>query len=247
MIFFKTIVIDFIVTLSKSKNDFVLTNICKIFKRVNIIFEMTTWTIEQWTNAFLDRLLIANWKISKSIISNKNFKFISKFWTTIFKRFETILLLSTTYHSQTNGQSERINQTIKITFRYFVTKFSKNDWIETLSLIQNQFNNSSNANIELTSNEICYEFKTKDVFTTITFEKIKKKSIDKKKLKETLNKTRFKIRQKATNAISFANVEVKLIYDKRHKSLMLRSKNKVFFIFNKGYRLFEKLNKKLSQ
>ena len=122
----------------------------------------------------MNRLLITNWEISKNIISNKNFKFISKFWITMFRRFKTILLLSTTYHSQTNEQSKKINQTIEIVLRYFVTKYSKNDWIIALSLIQNQLNNSSNANTKLISNEICYDFKTKNVFAAIISEKIKK-------------------------------------------------------------------------
>ena len=63
-----------------------------------------------------------------------------------------------------------------------------------LSLIQNQFNNSSNANTKLISNEICYDFKTRNVFATIIVEKIKNESTNEKKLKKTLNKTRFKIR-----------------------------------------------------
>ena len=75
----------------------------------------------------------------------------------------------------------------------------------------------------------------------------KKKSTDEKKFKKTLNKTRFRIRQEAIDAISFANVKIKLIYDKRHKPFMLKSRDKTFFIFNKDYKLFEKINKKLFQ
>ena len=62
-----------------------------------------------------------------------------------------------------------------------------------------------------------------------------------------MNKTRFRFRQKTVNAVFFANVKVKLIYDKRHKPLMLKSENKTFLIFNKNYKLFDKINKKLSQ
>ena len=40
MIFFKIVIIDFIVIFSKNENDFVLTNICKTFKRINLILEM---------------------------------------------------------------------------------------------------------------------------------------------------------------------------------------------------------------
>ena len=97
------------------------------------------------------------------------------------------------------------------------------------------------------SNEICYDFKTKNVFATIIFEKIKKKSTNEKKLKKTLNKTRFRIRQKIINLITFVNVKIKIMYYKRHKSLMLKSKDKAFFILNKEYKLFDKFNKKLSQ
>ena len=69
----------------------------------------------------------------------------------------------------------------------------------------------------------------------------------KKNLKKTLNKTRFKIRQKVVDSITFVNVKIKIIYDKKHRSLMLKSKNKIFFTLNKEYKLFDKLNKKLSQ
>lgn len=40
---FKTIVMNFIVTLSDSRTNFILTVTCKIFKRVSIIFEMINW------------------------------------------------------------------------------------------------------------------------------------------------------------------------------------------------------------
>ena len=43
MIFFKIIVIDFIVTLSRNESDSILTSICKIFKKISFIFEMITW------------------------------------------------------------------------------------------------------------------------------------------------------------------------------------------------------------
>ena len=64
----------------------------------------------------------------------------------------------------------------------------------TLSLIQAQLNNSLNASIDFTSNEICYEFKIKDHLMTLSAEKIKKEFKDSKKLKKMLNETRFKNR-----------------------------------------------------
>ena len=117
----------------------------------------------------------------------------------------------------------------------------------TLSLIQTQLNNSLNASIDLTSNEICYEFKIRDHLMTLFVEKIKKEFEDSKKLKKMLNETKFKNCQEAIDAIIFVNVKFKKIFNRRHKSLMLQSKEEVFLRLNKNYKLFAKVNSKLSQ
>lgn len=66
-----------------------------------------------------------------------------------------------------------------------------------------------------------------------------------KKLKKNLDNTRFQFRQKASNAMSFNNAKVKLIYDKRHKSLLLKKSDKAYFKLHKKYKLLEKNNRKL--
>jgi hypothetical protein len=48
----------------------------------------------------------------KEIISNQDTKFTSNFWKSLFVGFETKLLFSTTYHPQTDGQTERVNQVL---------------------------------------------------------------------------------------------------------------------------------------
>ncbi|RAV23821.1 hypothetical protein DQE84_18905, partial [Staphylococcus warneri] len=48
-----------------------------------------------------------------TIISDRDPHFTSKFWNTIQKTFKTRLNLSTTYHPQTDDQSERTIQTLE--------------------------------------------------------------------------------------------------------------------------------------
>ena len=117
--------------------------------------------------------------------------------------------------------------------------------MSAISMIQNNLNNFFNAIIELISNELMYDFKIKNRFTTVS-KNIEKKFMIDEEFKQSLNAIRLKMRQKTADAVFFDNVKTKLIHDKRHKSLLLKEKNKIYFKFHKNYKLSEKHNKKFS-
>ena len=48
--------------------------------------------------------------IPKVLISNRDAKFIGNFWKALFKGLDTKLNFSATYHAQTDGNTERMNQ-----------------------------------------------------------------------------------------------------------------------------------------
>ena len=70
-----------------------------------------------------------------------------------FIKLNTKLLISMTYHSQTNDSSKRINQIVEIVIRYFVIEFSNIDYILTFFAIQSQLNNTFNIATNLSFNE----------------------------------------------------------------------------------------------
>jgi hypothetical protein len=58
--------------------------------------------------------------IPKKIVYDKDPKFTSNFWKGLFKGFGTNLNFSTTYHLESNGQTERVNQVIEDMLRMYV-------------------------------------------------------------------------------------------------------------------------------
>jgi len=60
-----------------------------------------------------------------SIVSDRDPRFTSRFWESLQKCLGTQLRLSTSYHPQTDGQSERTIQTMEDMLRACVIEFSK--------------------------------------------------------------------------------------------------------------------------
>lgn len=52
--------------------------------------------------------------VAKSIVSDRDPRFMSKFWSEVNRILGTRLLMSTTFHLQTDGATERANQTINV-------------------------------------------------------------------------------------------------------------------------------------
>ena len=63
------------------------------------------------------------WKlhgVPRKILSNRGLQFVSKFMKKFIKILETTRQLLTAYHSQTDGQTERINQEVETFLQHYV-------------------------------------------------------------------------------------------------------------------------------
>ena len=235
---FHTIAMNFILTLSNELNTLFIV-ICKYSRRIILVANKKIYNAFDWANALLNRFLITNWKIFETIISNKDSRFMSEFWRTLFTRLGTKLFTFTTYHFQIDDNSERTNQIVKIALRYFIIQHSDILYVRVLPFIQAQFNNSSNVVIELFSNEINYDFKMRDAL--VDFSKINTTNLK--------NRTtqRLEYRQETQNVNDFVVAKFKIYYDVRHMFLLLNSKEYVYFRLNQNYQLSDKSNRKFSQ
>jgi hypothetical protein len=77
--------------------------------------------------------------LPKSIISDRDPIFISKFWSDLFKFSGTLLRMSSSYHPQTDGQTEVTNRTIEQYLRAFVHA-KPNNWFRFLPWAEYHYN-----------------------------------------------------------------------------------------------------------
>ncbi|GJR28798.1 putative reverse transcriptase domain-containing protein [Tanacetum coccineum] len=81
-----------------------------------------------------------------SIICDRDPRFASNLWRSLQKALGTSLDMSTAYHPQTDGQSERTIQTLKDMLRACVIDFG-NGWVRHLPLVEFSYNDSYHASI----------------------------------------------------------------------------------------------------
>jgi len=78
------------------------------------------------------------------IVSDRDRLFVSKFWRALHHLTGVKLKISTAYHPQTDGSSERSNKTVNQCLRYHVRQNQKG-WASALPLIRFQIMNSVNG------------------------------------------------------------------------------------------------------
>lgn len=139
---------DFIVKLPASKEPiteatydsiFVVTD--RLTKYAYFIPYKESSTAEELAYTFL-RIVIANHGLPDEIISDRDKLFTSHFWTTLTASLGTKAKLSTAFHPQTDGQTERLNQTLEQYLRCYVN-YRQTNWVQLLPLAQFAYNSAS--------------------------------------------------------------------------------------------------------
>ena len=67
------------------------------------------------------KYIVKLWRVSKSIVNDRDPRFTGRFWTELFKMLGTDLKFSTSFHPQTDGQTERINGLLEMYLRHYVS------------------------------------------------------------------------------------------------------------------------------
>ncbi|GJU19365.1 putative reverse transcriptase domain-containing protein [Tanacetum coccineum] len=99
--------------------------------------------------------IVARHGVPVSIISDRDGRFASHLWQALQKALGTKLHMSTAYHPETDGQSERTIQTLEDMLRACVMEFG-GSWDTHLPLVEFSYNNSYHASIKCAPFEALY-------------------------------------------------------------------------------------------
>ena len=97
-------------------------------KSAHFLAVQMTFTLEEFCQLYI-REVIRLHGVPVSIMSNRDPRFTTRFWKSFQKDMGTQLTMSTTFHPQTDGQSERTIQILEDMLRAFVLD-RKGSWEE---------------------------------------------------------------------------------------------------------------------
>jgi hypothetical protein len=110
----EVLTMDFITKLPRKNNmhDSIMVVVDKLTKATHFIPIKLTHKESNAIDIYMREVARVH-GIPKTIVSERDPKFTSNFWKGLFKGFETNLNFSTTYHLESHGQTERVNQVIE--------------------------------------------------------------------------------------------------------------------------------------
>ncbi|GKB98741.1 putative reverse transcriptase domain-containing protein, partial [Tanacetum coccineum] len=150
------ITMDFVTKLPKTsyRHDKIWVIVDRLTKLAHFIPIKETDSMETLTMLYIKEIVLRH-RVPISIISVRDSHFTSRFWQSMQSALGTQLDMSKTYHPKTDGQSQRIIQTLKDMLQAYVIDFGKG-WERHLPLVEFSYNNGYHASIKATPFEALY-------------------------------------------------------------------------------------------
>ncbi|KAD4585746.1 hypothetical protein E3N88_23347 [Mikania micrantha] len=147
---------DFITKLPRTSSgqDTIWVIIDRLTKSAHFLPMRETFTMDKLARLYINEIVVRH-GVPLSIISDRDSRFTSRFWQSLQTSLETQLGLSTAYHPQTDGQSERTIQTLEDMLRTYVLDFGGNR-DSHLPPIEFSYNNSYHSSIGCAPFEALY-------------------------------------------------------------------------------------------
>lgn len=151
------ITIDFIEGLPKSGHKYViLVVIDRLTKYGHFLSLKHPYTPQDIDDLFLKEIYRLH-GLPKTIVTDRDAIFTSQFWQKLFRSLGTKLNLSTSYHPQIDGQTERLNRCVE-TYLRAMTFSNPKQWIRWLPLTEWWYNTNHQTSLKTTPFQALYGF-----------------------------------------------------------------------------------------
>jgi hypothetical protein len=117
-----TVIFDFIVKLPKTSrgNNNIYVFVDKLTKLVHFVACKEEVPAKEFAELYVDHVFRLH-GLSREFITDRDPRFTSAFWQEVTVLLGTRTVVSSSFHPQTDGQTERVNQTLETYLRHFVS------------------------------------------------------------------------------------------------------------------------------
>ena len=152
---FSDVSMDFIEGLSKSGGkDVILVVVDRLTKYSHFIALSHPFTASMVAVAYLENVFKLHGNPS-SIVSDRGSTFTSSFWKELFQLQGVSLHLSSSYHPQSDGQTEVVNKCVECYLRCLVGQIP-HSWSKWLALAEFWYNTNYHSSLEMTPFQALY-------------------------------------------------------------------------------------------
>ncbi|GKB14139.1 putative reverse transcriptase domain-containing protein [Tanacetum coccineum] len=150
------IAMDFVTKLPRtsSGHDTIWVIVDRLTKSAHFLPMREDYKMYRLARLYLNEI-VARHGVSILIISDRDSRFTSRFWQSMQEALGTCLDMSTDYHPQIDGQSERTIQTLEDMLRACVLDF-RGSWDVYLLLVEFSYNNSYYSSVRCAPFEALY-------------------------------------------------------------------------------------------
>jgi hypothetical protein len=140
---------DFIVGLPRSHtHDALLVIVDRLTKMAHFVPTNTKVTAKELAQLVQDHLFRLH-GLPDNFVSDRDTLFTSTFWKTLMELLQIKTKLSTAFHPQTDGQTERVNAQLEQYLRAYCN-YQQDNWTELLSMAEFSYNSNSSSSTGVT-------------------------------------------------------------------------------------------------
>ncbi|PRP82731.1 hypothetical protein PROFUN_09816, partial [Planoprotostelium fungivorum] len=144
-----SVTIDFMVELPECQGfNSIMVVVDRFTKMSHFIPCKNTITSEEAAWLYIDRVFWLH-GIPEKIVSDRGTQFIAEFWMSFWKQMGTKHSMSTAYHPQLDGQTERVNSVLNQYLRVYCS-YLQDDWVPLLATAEFAYNNSVHTSTGVT-------------------------------------------------------------------------------------------------